>query len=276
MITGLPENLFWYWVTERHEIYLRRQQGLPRPWTHDPILQHYKFCNVFRELDRGTVWLRENFLDPHRDARPDLTLFNCAWYRMFNWWKTAALLGWQTRWSVEKIYAKLARVQGQVFTGAHIVYSEPGVSKVFSIVGVCGELFSRRREFLKVARETRSLQATHRALKTVFCIGDFMAYEIVTDLRHTAILGDATDIMTWANVGPGALRGLRRLDGFVRPSQGVERMRYLLDVSKERLPFLFPRLEMRDVEHSLCEFDKYCRVKFGEGKPRSKYAGGPE
>jgi hypothetical protein len=30
-------------------------------------------------------------------------------------------------------------------------------------------------------------------------------------------------------------------------------------------------LEMRDIEHSLCEFDKYERVRLGQGKPRSKY-----
>jgi hypothetical protein len=30
--------------------------------------------------------------------------------------------------------------------------------------------------------------------------------------------------------------------------------------------------EMREIEHSLCEFDKYCRVKFKEGRtPRSIY-----
>lgn len=30
--------------------------------------------------------------------------------------------------------------------------------------------------------------------------------------------------------------------------------------------------EMREIEHSLCEYDKYCRVKFKEGKrPRSLY-----
>ena len=32
-----------------------------------------------------------------------------------------------------------------------------------------------------------------------------------------------------------------------------------------------PVLEMREIEHSLCEFDKYQRVKNGEGKPRSIY-----
>jgi hypothetical protein len=32
-----------------------------------------------------------------------------------------------------------------------------------------------------------------------------------------------------------------------------------------------PSVEMRDIEHSLCEFDKYERVRLGEGRPRMKY-----
>jgi hypothetical protein len=31
---------------------------------------------------------------------------------------------------------------------------------------------------------------------------------------------------------------------------------------------------MRDIEHSLCETDKYLRVKNGEGRPRAKYVRG--
>ena len=32
-----------------------------------------------------------------------------------------------------------------------------------------------------------------------------------------------------------------------------------------------PRFEARDIEHTLCEFDKYERVRLNEGKMRSKY-----
>ena len=30
-------------------------------------------------------------------------------------------------------------------------------------------------------------------------------------------------------------------------------------------------VDMRCIEHSLCEWDKYERVRLGQGKPRSKY-----
>ena len=46
---------------------LRPEAGLPAPWTDDRILRDYYFTNVYRELDKTTVWFRENVRDPLRD-----------------------------------------------------------------------------------------------------------------------------------------------------------------------------------------------------------------
>lgn len=287
-----PVSLFWYWMNERHSIYLRRQRGEPKPWTEDPILRDYKFTNVFRELDRGTVWLRENFLKPHRDDDLGLLAFNICWYRMFNWWGTGLHLGWQTpdTWrpaNVKNYLAALLTADYQVFTGAHIVYSTPGMSKVDCIVDVCDELFKQREVYAQVATHQRSLEAVFGLLKEVDCVGGFMAYEMVTDMRHTRLLEDAQDIFTWANPGPGAKRGLHRLEMPYKPERkAIESMQMLQHRLQMALQIPFDgendpvsafrgsQIEMRDIEHSLCEFDKYCRVNFGEGEPRSKYPGG--
>ncbi|CAB4189835.1 hypothetical protein UFOVP1196_15 [uncultured Caudovirales phage] len=279
-----PESLFWYWIAERHAIYLRRQAGLPKPWTSDPILRDYKFTNPFRENDRGTVWLRENFLEPHKHDDLGLLAFNICWYRMFNWTGTGAYLGWQTGWDEQDIITRLGHrltLGEQVFTGAHIVRSAFGQPKIDSIVRVCGDLYHMcvaAGALVTCCREEKSLETVFKGLMQVQYVGPFMAYEMVTDMRHTELLGDASDIMTWANPGPGAMRGLQRLQ--MPPT--VDSMRLLLANGEEKLwaqipePFLsaeYPLLEMRDIEHSLCEFDKWCRVKFGEGKPRGRYNG---
>lgn len=66
--------------------------------------------------------------------------------------------------------------------------------------------------------------------------------------------------MTWANPGPGAVRGLQRIYGRVPIKElgALDFMRALLDIAPEytKLP-----LEMRDIEHSLCEYDKKLRIK---------------
>ena len=280
-------DLFWYWVNERHMIYLRSKVSqLPKPWTDDPILQEYKFTNAFRQLDTGTRWLTNNLLKPHRDAPLDLIAFNICWYRMFNWTGTGNVLGWRTNWPTKqiiRILSSIMREGGQVFTGAHIIHSEPGEPKVDSISGVCRHLFDARHQIVEVARDTRSLQDTFTELKKHRHVGSFLAYEMVSDMRWTRVLEDAHDINTWANPGPGAMRGLRRLQMPATEKTGVQSMQALLaeqhllrpgTKTPERYKADWtPVLEMRDVEHSLCEFDKYARVKFGEGRPRGRYAG---
>jgi len=283
-------NLFWYWVNERHMIYLRSKVSqLPKPWTKDPILQEYKFTNVFRQLDTGTLWLSEHFLEPHRGAPLDLLAFNICWYRMFNWTGTGGALGWCKDWPVKRIISTLSALKNegyQIFTGAHIIHSEPGEPKIDSITKVCRHIFRARKDIVEVARDTRSLEATYTELKKHRHVGSFLAYEMVSDMRWTRLLEDAHDINTWANPGPGAMRGLSRLQMPATEKTGVDSMRTLLaqqhllrsEQETSGWPGRYkadwtPVLEMRDIEHSLCEFDKYSRVKFGEGKPRGRYPG---
>jgi hypothetical protein len=232
-----PESLLWYFVNERHRIYCKRVAGEPKPWTADWILRDYKFTNVFRQLDRGTVWLTEHFVQPHWDDARTLLFFNIAWYRMFNWTGTGERLGWQTTWDPaaarRTLHDALARGE-QVFTGAHIVRSAFGRPKIDSIVDVCTDLWKRREQIAGEAFHTESLEQTFRVLIEVDYVGGFMAYEIVTDLRHTPILNEAHDINTWANVGPGALRGLQRLYPGLSAREALPKMRELLARSRER------------------------------------------
>ena len=51
-------------------------------------------------------------------------------------------------------------------------------------------------------------------------------------------------------------------------------MRELLELSKSNLPSFIPALELREIEHSLCETDKWLRVAAGQGRLRSRYVTG--
>jgi hypothetical protein len=52
-------------------------------------------------------------------------------------------------------------------------------------------------------------------------------------------------------------------------------MQEILSFSKsdEYWPQNWPHWEMREVEHTLCEFDKYERARLGEGRPKQLYDG---
>ena len=48
-----PVEAFFKFCKERESIRLKREQGLPGPWTQDEVFQRGRFLNVFREDDRG-------------------------------------------------------------------------------------------------------------------------------------------------------------------------------------------------------------------------------
>ena len=52
-----PVKRLFAFANERHMIYRRREAGESPPWTADPILCNYRFTNVYRELDRVTIWI---------------------------------------------------------------------------------------------------------------------------------------------------------------------------------------------------------------------------
>jgi hypothetical protein len=288
----------WYWMAERHKIYLRKRDGAEPPWTKDPILQQYRFCNVFRELDTVTIWIRENIREPYAD-HPNLW-FMLAVARTFNWPPTLQKIMDTGMWPEERWHWKQVAIlldqmmdQGEkVYTGAYMIRAESDPKNIWYdhskqkyITGcVLGQLWEDRR---RIHQRLESLEG--KWLKTVHAFftqyhgwGPFMSYELVTDLRHTRYLNEALDITNWANAGPGALRGLNRLMG-LDPStpmtqQDANDIMYNLLVQchkHEELCFMLDEIpEMRDIEHSLCETDKYLRVKNGEGRPRAKYVRG--
>ena len=271
------------WINKRHAIYLKKEEGVEWPWTDDEIFQKYKFTNVFRELDRTTVWMREHLTNPNAHKPHALMIYNCAIFRMFGTMEMCeAIGGWQNDYEpdhLKRVARDRLNNKLKVFTGAYIITNQ-GKKEPKENVVVDEFLFAiwDYRNLLAQIAEQQSLQRMHENLGKLkgWGGGGFMAYELVSDLRHTPVLANAEDINTWANAGPGAKRGLNRVFG--RPLNYSSRMHnwnremtYLLKIVNDNKESFVPTVEMREVEHCLCEFDKYQRVKNGEGKPRSIY-----
>src|SRR5437762_946187 len=86
-----------YWIKEREKIRMLKGAGSVQPWTTDLILATYRFCNVHREDDRVTVWLRQNWREPHA-ADPDLW-FAMVIARHLNLPDSLAEVGYPVPWS---------------------------------------------------------------------------------------------------------------------------------------------------------------------------------
>jgi len=267
---------FWYWVDERHLIYLKKEAGEPKPWSRDHIFQKYKFTNVFRELDTGTVWLRKNFFEQYPYAENGVLLFNVTWYRMFNFIPTARIIGWTDNWNRDKV-KDLLEHEAQVFTGAHMVRGGggcDGMSKLDDVLRTLDNVWEMKDRVAEEIIKCNTLEHAFNLLNKFRLIGGFLGYEIVTDLTHTSLLTRGYDLNTWANIGPGARRGINR----IWPDTGgqheyLARARELLAVSKDHKAPHVPDMTLRDIEHSLCEFSKWCKAFYGEGRPRGLYNG---
>lgn len=290
---------FFYWINERHRIYENRfVKGEDKPWTDDVILQSYKFTNVFRQLDTGTIALNKmlgkwfnsdiKLADMEIDDAIDI-LFNVVWYRLFNVAAHAEDIGFTKHEDHDKVLLALKdkkRNGEKVFTSAHMTTASgfhcETQGKIYgSFVGAIGIAEDFGVSFINYIFHNQSMKAVTKKLQELPSVGPFIAYEIACDLRFTPLLSGAEDIMTWANLGPGARRGLMRLGMPVSNESMVEL--YEMAVSEElidhhvaeHLPWneKQPPFELREIEHSLCEFDKYMRVKTGAGAPRQKYKG---
>lgn len=271
---------YFAWINERHSIYMRRTRGDPKPWTKDEVLLDYKFTNVFRQLDTGTLWLRK-MIDPFAwddDENSTLMVWNVVWYRLFNWWKHAAYMikhhGMCPSMDILRKYImKLVDRGEKIFTGVHITHGVFGELKYDTFLNYAEEAWRQRTMLMPILRNAQTLREVLIELDRLPGIGEFLAYEIVCDLRFTFLLFKAKDILTWGNVGAGAKRGLLRLG--LEPS--VDSMVKLFKIAPNYLGQHIleakTKFEVREIEHCLCEFDKYERIRLKQGQIKGKYDG---
>jgi hypothetical protein len=276
---------FFETARERENIRFRRAAGMPREdWTKDPNFQTWRFCNVHREHDKTTLWFRQHIREP-LTFRGDLVkmVAGAIIFRWFNRIETGEiikdLLDGTNPWDSTEAKRRLQDVS-PVVTGAYIIKGPDGFSKLD------GVLFCSDQALKHLPKMVPNMGATLReaweSLCTLYYMGPFMGYEVISDLRWTPVLCNATDINEWANAGPGCAHGLGRvLNGdhhtFNRGSRKdqaemLELMKELIEMSREEehWPQNWRPWEMREVEHWLCEYDKY--VRSSQGHPlKRKY-----
>lgn len=293
-----PLDRFVYWVRERHQIYLKRMAGLPRPWTDDRILQTVFFTNPYRENDRVTTWYRKNIREPYADNAG--VVFATIVFRWFNWPMTGNILlgvksatgpkerfgllqDWDTKSAVDYLTA-VKESGNQIFSGAYNI-SNSGSTKP-KINRVCEDYIApiwEDRENLRafaidsIMNSRFTLERFHKFLSKYPGLkgSGFMAAQIVADLKYTVFFRHATDWWTWCSPGPGSIKGLNILLG--RPVDSSAPKNFLEEVNKlrvvlgERLPKM-PYFHAQDVQNCCCEFFKYTRALEG-GKSKRTYQG---
>lgn len=293
-------DAFFAFMREREQVRLRKEADLPFPWTDDEILRTYKFTNIRRHHDRTSRELIRKFYSPNFDEDPYSILMNCALFRYFGTIEFAEAVGWQTYDTFDfagiKKTAKNRLDRGmRVFTGAYIITNQ-GMSEPKEQI-VCDyflfELHRLAKNLVDLAEYSNSWEKVARRMMQINGFGGsgFMTKEILLDTTYTGFWGGRFredgmlfsrpyDWASWTPIGPGARRGADRVVRMVTGTPDMMSESKAFSVIMELValssdPALWPPefgpMAPHDIQFQLCEFDKYERVRTGQGKPRSKY-----
>ncbi|HZF19458.1 MAG TPA: nucleotide kinase domain-containing protein [Burkholderiales bacterium] len=268
------------WMLERDRIRAAKEAGQPKPWTDDPLLRDYRWCNVRRMDDRVSRWLFEHWYGDRDD--PDEQLIAAAWARLINWPEALAEMDtWRHPIEARRILEARAGRKEKVFTGAYVIPGAIGQNKVKSICALVQAIGDSSERILA----NRTARDTWTALIAFNGLGPFLAGQIVADLAALGVGDEWPDKHTWAPIGPGSARGMNRLlgrakDQRLRQPEFEALLRELVPVVRARVETLWVDrgLIAMDVQNCLCEYDKYRRLDLGEGKVRARYdgAGAPQ
>ena len=183
----------------------------------------------------------------------------------------------------------------RVFTGAYVITNQ-GISapKQEVVVDIFLKSLHSAIPFqLDQALHGSSWQTLIGSMRELTGFGGsgFMAKEVLLDTTYTGFWGknltvehkeDGTfslpvDWWSYTPVGPGARRGAARVlgDDLAHPinERETQEVIKILMLAQEEHWIFDDKLCPHDIQFQLCEFDKYERVRLGQGKPRSKYNG---
>lgn len=278
MINLAEWEIFLYWISERERIRQAKVAGRPRPWTLDPLLRDYRWCNVRRMDDKVSQWLLRAW---YGQASMEGSLVAATLARLINWPDALHAISEgrffhtaQISFAAQRLQALKDRGQ-KVFTGAYIVPGVPGMSKIDSVLLTCRDVEDHAEEILD-----DTMERTWAQLTKISGLGSFLAGQIVADLAFLNAGLSWKDRGTWAPLGPGSKRGMNRLMGRDKDKAMSQQLfdaelpQVVLEV-KADLPEIWNSrgLIAMDIQNCLCEFDKYRRLTLGEGSVRAGYAG---
>ncbi len=270
-------DLYWYFASERQQIFQRRIASERGPWTDDPILSEFKFCNVFRAADRVSQYMIREVCYQDEPCTPEDRLFQVTAFRTFSktaTWRTVRdLLGRfptledLADGSFTEALDRTRERNGGLYTGAFILCASDAYgqsAKHRNHVELFRHMFLHDRLGARLL-DAASLREVYELLHRYPLMGDFMSYQTAIDLNYSALINFSENDFTQA--GPGALRGIRKCFqdlGDYSPADVVAWMteRQGAEFARLGLPFsgLWGRpLQAIDCQGLFCETDKYCR-----------------
>lgn len=242
----------------RHALWLERSYSLPaeRLSQNTAELRQHHYTNLWRELDRHTVYLFNN-VQAHSENSAKLVA-DTVCYRAFNRIDThEVILAHFGSWPAARADAKALYVflsaREKNFTGAYV--------RCPDLKQVC-EALSDLREIATKTAQALEAGATARAwklLRKIYSFGDFLVDQLMMDLVWQ---GGPFRGEFMPSLGPGAERGIAHC-----ATTGQGNWNTLLQTVDAGLPLDSRPVvagspvayDARALEHSLCEYYKYIK-----------------
>jgi hypothetical protein len=267
-------DTYWRFAAERQNVFFRRAAGSQPPWTSDPILLRFRFTNAYRATDRVS-----QFLIRHVQAQgpqdPRSLFFRTVLFKLFNridTWQllesTVGSIGPETYdyGSYDRVLSEAMEQSRRIYSAAYIMPSG-GIEGSRKHQVHLRLLETMMKEDLPSRlRDCRSMQQAFELLRGYPMMGDFLAYQYVTDLNYSNLL-DFSE-MDYVVPGPGARSGIQKCftdRGSYAEADLIRWMAEHQDEEFERRGIEFRslwgrRLQLIDCQNLFCEVDKYARV----------------
>ncbi|MDD3340942.1 MAG: putative DNA base hypermodification protein [Bacilli bacterium] len=286
-------DLYWYFAAERQNIFVKKDNGERGPWTEDPILQEYKFCNSYRVNDRVSQYLLKNVIYNGKKYPDESILFRIILFKLFNKESTWELLekniGEITLENFDKnVYSNIlesALKEGiKIYSDAYISCANKAFGydrKHQNHLALLEKMFVIDKVQNKIMK-CKHMEDAFLLIKSYPLIGNFMAYQLVTDINYSKVVNWGEDEFTVA--GPGSIRGIAKCFTSKGNQSNEDIIFYMFenqDKEFKRLHLDFKKignrpLQLIDCQNIFCELDKYCRqavpsLKSNRTKIKKKY-----
>lgn len=269
-------DTYWRFAAERQEIFFRRWRHHRPPWTPDPILSEFKFTNAYRASDRVSQFLIKNVVYEGDQAEEEI-FFRIILFKLFNkietWERLTHAMGVVCYRDYD--FRAYDAVLSKAIDGGETIYSAayimPSGSKAFGTTRKHRshlKLLERMMDdevALRIAGAKTMLEA-FTLLRSYPMIGDFLAYQYVTDLNYSNLTNFSE--MQFVIPGPGAKGGISKCFESLGGLTEADLIRVVAERQEqefERLGISFKSLwgrplQLIDCQNLFCEVDKYSRV----------------
>lgn len=267
---------YWRFAAERQRVFFARAEGRRPPWTDDEIIGGYKFTNAYRASDRVSQYLIRRVI--YRDDLPasaEEVFFRIILFKFFNKIETWELLeesiGAVTWEGFD--FKRLDRVLSGAMASGKRIYS---AAYIMPSAGLGHERKHSNHLALlqmmmadglpgKVSRAS-DMQRGFELLHSYPSLGDFLAYQYITDVNYSENTGFSE--MEFVVAGPGALDGISKCfshTAVLTPPEIIRFMTERQDAEFARLGLRFESLwgrplQLVDCQNVFCELSKYARL----------------